>query len=304
MLATAPQYGGATTQSHGHANPDVHRRSVPLTVVAPPVPPAVGVAAPAVAVVPGGTEKRLVAARESNDTYQIRILQEVRKAEAAGTAHFESKKSCSGLRVASWLSAIKRRTCHLAMRNQSGFNESHNPLVPRQPRLRSCEASDSRGGPPRTLQSVQTVFFQPNGTLAQGSDQLAASFSARGAVVAWANLSAKLFDTPDCVRVPMSDVCPTTKMEGTLCLPIEPLCPWHELDISQEVRYVWYVNARSIIYRPELRLRCDTPGRHRRGHQQPTRRWYIDVGANVYWSSIGQWFMKKYPDAASFKVSA
>jgi len=35
--------------------------------------------------------------------------------------------------------------------------------------------------------------------------------------------------------------------------------------------------------------------------QQGRARWYIDVGANAYNTSMGSWFMKRYPEADLFK---
>ena len=118
--------------------------------------------------------------------------------------------------------------------------------------------------------------------------------------------------TADCVWSPLCALCPlhahcgaaTSRSTRSACLPIEPLRSWHKLKKAKRLhstgekirKYVSYLDDSAIIYRFELQLQCARP--------PPPRRVYIDVGANAYWSSIGEWFMKRYANASAFQILA
>ena len=120
------------------------------------------------------------------------------------------------------------------------------------------------------------------------------------AVLAQIDYTSKRFtegQTP-CVRSHISSLCPTLvgseHAHKMVCVPIEPIKEG-PLDIDRKAKkYVWYVARRSAIYKPEA-LRCE---------QSYKRRFYIDLGANKYYSSTGEWFVKTYPRSNEFHLIA
>ena len=76
-----------------------------------------------------------------------------------------------------------------------------------------------------------------------------------------------------------------------VCVPIETLAD-SDWRLSAETKRNY---RSSVVNKAEL-----TRGPSKAFHS----RHYVDLGARTYKSSIGSWFRKSYPDAATFKVHA
>jgi len=119
-------------------------------------------------------------------------------------------------------------------------------------------------------------------------------------VVAQDHLAKKSFGPAECVFSPIRSVCPTLPSSHQVCLPIEPVTgPFKAattIGSAKVPKYVWFNDDPYIVYKPEL-LRCPQPF-------TPGQRFFIDLGANQYYSSIGEWFMKRYPLAEQYRIIA
>ena len=100
----------------------------------------------------------------------------------------------------------------------------------------------------------------------------------------------------NCVQQQMSAICPDNgQSTETLCVPIEPV----EDDTPPRScfphgRHSSWKGDRCVIYKPEI-LGC---------RQNFPRFIYIDMGAEHYPSSMGNWFRHRHPNHDAFQLIA
>ena len=100
----------------------------------------------------------------------------------------------------------------------------------------------------------------------------------------------------NCVQQQMSAICPdNSRSTETVCVPIEPV----EDDTPPRScfphgRHLSWKGDRCVIYKPEI-LGC---------RQNFPRFIYIDMGAEHYPSSMGNWFRHRYPNHDAFQLIA
>ena len=108
------------------------------------------------------------------------------------------------------------------------------------------------------------------------------------------------FEHLDCVVESLADLCPgeASRMRRDLvCVPIEAL----QADPDPRPQ-IWAMGKndsleemeRRVLYKPWVVPYAGIGRRH----------WYIDVGANSFESSMGDWFLRRYPNAARFNLVA
>mmetsp|Transcript_100671 Transcript_100671/g.285280 ORF Transcript_100671/g.285280 Transcript_100671/m.285280 type:complete len:303 (+) Transcript_100671:81-989(+) len=96
-----------------------------------------------------------------------------------------------------------------------------------------------------------------------------------------AQLYGKKFDKTACV------------FQGGWCTPIEPLRQSEWRNVEKHGDLYGFPEEEWVIYKADIIDTTVFP-----------RLFYIDMGANTYESSVGGWFLKRYPRSRSFKVIA